>query len=198
MGPEQVLPLRVRVDLGVMAMKVYSTFLRDPGLEPYYLLQFSDIIRIITRGEITSFLKGHNSCYLITTFSPMYLFSLVYLFNGISTDYDLSNAEIWFISKYLSEIITIFSMFQSIFLKLHFYLSTHYYDMNYFNLIQRISIQLIGWVLWQINHCGLFNAESSLYIYIKYIWFGLVGFYGKSTIVGYLMPNPLYTYILNI
>ena len=25
-----------------------------------------------------------------------------------------------------------------------------------------------------------------------------VGFYGISTIVGYLMPNPLYTYILNI
>ena len=29
-------------------------------------------------------------------------------------------------------------------------------------------------------------------------WFGWVGFYGISTIVGYLMPNPLYTYILNI
>ena len=26
---------------------------------------------------------------------------------------------------------------------------------------------------------------------------GLVGFYGISTIVGYLMPNPLYTYTLN-
>ena len=55
-----------------------------------------------------------------------------------------------------------------------------------------------GWVLWQINHCRLFNAKSSLYIYIKYIRFVLVRFYGKSTIVGYLMPNPLYTYILNI
>ena len=54
------------------------------------------------------------------------------------------------------------------------------------------------WVLWHINHCWLFNAKSSLYIYIKYIWFGLFGFYGISTIVGYLMPNPLYTYILNI
>ena len=30
------------------------------------------------------------------------------------------------------------------------------------------------------------------------IWFGLVGFYGISTIEGYLMPNPFYTYILNI
>ena len=44
----------------------------------------------------------------------------------------------------------------------------------------------------------LFNVKSSLYIYIKYIWFELVGFYGISTFVGYLMPNPLYTYILNI
>ena len=57
---------------------------------------------------------------------------------------------------------------------------------------------LFGWVLWHINHCRLFNAKSSLYIYIRYIEFGWVGFYGISTIVGYLMPNPLYTYILNI
>ena len=26
----------------------------------------------------------------------------------------------------------------------------------------------------------------------------MIWFYGISTIVGYLMPNPLYTYILNI
>ena len=55
-----------------------------------------------------------------------------------------------------------------------------------------------GLVLWHINHCRLFNAKSFLYIYIRDIWFGLIGFYGISTIVGYLMPNPLYTYILNI
>ena len=43
-------------------------------------------------------------------------------------------------------------------------------------------------------------TKPSLYIYIKYIWFGWVGlgFYGLLTIVGYSMPNPLYTYILNI
>ena len=34
--------------------------------------------------------------------------------------------------------------------------------------------------------------------YIKLIGFGLVGFYGISIIVGYLMPNPVYTYILNM
>ena len=86
----------------------------------------------------------------------------------------------------------------------------------------------VGSVLWPINPWGLFNAKSCSYIYIKYIgfglvwfygistivgylmpilfvhiyikyiWFGLVGFYGISILVGYLMPNPLYTYISNI
>ena len=55
-----------------------------------------------------------------------------------------------------------------------------------------------SWVLWHINHCWSFKAKSSLYIYIKYILFGLVGFYGMSTIVDYLMPNPFYTNILNM
>ena len=36
-------------------------------------------------------------------------------------------------------------------------------------------------------------SNPLLYIYIRYIWFGLFGFYGISAIVGYLMPNPLYT-----
>ena len=53
-------------------------------------------------------------------------------------------------------------------------------------------------VLWHINHYRLFNTKPSLYIYIKYIGFGLVGYYGMSTFVGYLMPNPFYTYILKI
>ena len=54
-----------------------------------------------------------------------------------------------------------------------------------------------GWVLWHINPCRLSNTKSSLYICIKYIWFGLVGSYGILTPVCYLMQNPLYTYILN-
>ena len=54
-----------------------------------------------------------------------------------------------------------------------------------------------GWVLWFMNHCRLFNAKSSLYKYNKYIRFGLFWFDGISTIVGYLMPNPLYTDIIN-
>ena len=55
-----------------------------------------------------------------------------------------------------------------------------------------------GLVLWHINHCRLFNAKFSLYIYIKNILFGWLGFYDISAIVGYLMPNSLYTYILKI
>ena len=55
-----------------------------------------------------------------------------------------------------------------------------------------------GWVLWHINPIGLFNAKCSLYIYIKYIGFCFIGFYGISTIVGYLMPDPLNTHILDI
>ena len=41
-----------------------------------------------------------------------------------------------------------------------------------------------GLVLWHINYCRLSNAKSSLYIYIRYILFGWVGFYGISAIVG--------------
>ena len=40
-------------------------------------------------------------------------------------------------------------------------------------------------------YCELRFAESLLH-------FPLVGFYGISSIVGYSMPNPLYTYISNI
>ena len=54
-----------------------------------------------------------------------------------------------------------------------------------------------GWVLWHINQCRLFNAKSFLYIYIKYIGFGLVGFHGISAIVGYLIQIHFYKYILN-
>ena len=43
MGPKQVLPLLIRVDLGVMAIKGYSTLPRSQELEPYYQMQFSVI-----------------------------------------------------------------------------------------------------------------------------------------------------------
>ena len=51
---------------------------------------------------------------------------------------------------------------------------------------------------------GLVYLEKNFHYSWKYIYStplvqaGLVGFYGISTIEGYLMPYPLYTYILNI
>ena len=53
-------------------------------------------------------------------------------------------------------------------------------------------------VSWHITTFRLLNAKSSLYTYIEYIRLGLVRFYGMATIVGYLIPDLLYTYILNI
>ena len=69
---------------------------------------------------------------------------------------------------------------------------------SFYMYIKYVWFGLVGWFLWYINYCWLFNAKSSLYIYIKYTEFGLVEFCGISTIVGYLMPDPLNTYILNI
>ena len=66
------------------------------------------------------------------------------------------------------------------------------------NLIFNKRFVWFGWVLWHINHSRLFNAKSSLYIYIKYIEFGLFCFYGISTIVSYLMPYTLYIYIYDL
>ena len=43
--------------------------------------------------------------------------------------------------------------------------------------------------------CEKNKSHTKLFVFDK---FGLIRFYGISTIVGYLMPNPLYTYILNI
>ena len=54
------------------------------------------------------------------------------------------------------------------------------------------------------NEDSLLRYKSYIYIYIYVcvcvcvcvclVWFGLVWSYGTSTIVGYLMPNPFYTY----
>ena len=67
------------------------------------------------------------------------------------------------------------------------------------NPLNKLDINDLVWLYFvAINHCRLFNVKSSLYVYIRYKWFDLVVFYDISTIVGYLMPNPLYTYILDI
>ena len=61
-----------------------------------------------------------------------------------------------------------------------------------------VFLIVIDLILWHINHCRLFNVKSCLYMYIWYIWFCLVGVYGISTIVGYLISNPVYTCIFDI
>ena len=40
--------------------------------------------------------------------------------------------------------------------------------------------------------------QKPVYTHVEYIQFGYVCFYGISTIVGNLIPNPPYTFILNI
>ncbi len=39
----------------------------------------------------------------------------------------------------------------------------------YTNILNIYDLFWFGLVLWQINHCRLFTAKSSLYKYIKYI-----------------------------
>ena len=69
-----------------------------------------------------------------------------------------------------------------------------------------------GCILWHINICWLFNAKSSLYIFFPHTTCestcdtltSSAAKQGDNTVsvaqgfVGYLMPNPLYIYILNI
>ena len=55
---------------------------------------------------------------------------------------------------------------------------------------------------WLVGFYGILTLASylmpnPLYTYILNIS-GLVWFYGISTIVGYLIPNPFYTYLSNI
>ena len=69
------------------------------------------------------------------------------------------------------------------------------------------------YVLTRIQQQSLRNhrANSCLHVFVEHyhcsvslgeahasIWFGSVWFYGISTIVGYLMQNAYYEYILNI
>ena len=63
----------------------------------------------------------------------------------------------------------------------------HYFTMN---LLIKISMLIIS----SMDQVDL-NKEVKLEFMV---WFGLFGFYGISTIIGYSMPNPLYTYILSI
>ena len=43
MGPKQILTCRIRVDLGVIATKRYSTLPKAPEIKPYKSIQISAI-----------------------------------------------------------------------------------------------------------------------------------------------------------
>ena len=42
------------------------------------------------------------------------------------------------------------------------------------------------------------NLQLNFFWKLIQLWFSLVWFYGISTIIGYLMPNPVFTYIFSI
>ena len=66
--------------------------------------------------------------------------------------------------------------------------------------IQNIKdTRYLGWVwFYGISTIAGYLIPNPLYTYIKYICFGLARLYGISTFAGYLMPNPLNTNISNI
>ena len=64
------------------------------------------------------------------------------------------------------------------------------------------KVNLIAWLEFElayfratVKHFRRYVTETSPSLLV---WFGLIGLYGLLIIVGYLMTNPLYTYILNI
>ena len=53
-------------------------------------------------------------------------------------------------------------------------------------------------VVWHINHCWLFNARSSLYIYIKYMsckLFFLLTFLNDPELISCTLLDAFYLYI---
>ena len=51
-GPKQAISIWLREELGVMALKGYSTFPKDPELEPQHQMQFSVIPRTLVGGVL--------------------------------------------------------------------------------------------------------------------------------------------------
>ena len=60
MEQQQILPLQVKADLGVMVMKGYTKLPRAPELETLHQMQFSVI-------PSTPFWRGYSQCILSPT-----------------------------------------------------------------------------------------------------------------------------------
>ena len=61
-------------------------------------------------------------------------------------------------------------------------------------LTNRFDLIGFHWVSWHINHYRLFNAKSSLCIYIKFTGFGLVRFYSKPNHCRLFNTKSFYKY----
>ena len=65
MRPEQILPIRVRGDLRIIAMKEYSIFPKALVLDPHHLMLFSIITRILVEevcpsAEVVGVFSSHS------------------------------------------------------------------------------------------------------------------------------------------
>ena len=67
MGPKQGMPMWVRVDLGIIAMKEYSTFCKAPELEPCHQIQF----RVISRRFVGGGGGSNPSAEILSAYSPV-------------------------------------------------------------------------------------------------------------------------------
>ena len=68
-------------------------------------------------------------------------------------------------------------------------------------LYSKLSFSKVG-LLTFVNRAPKIRIFSAFFCVIWWcisiVWFGLIWFYGISTILGYLMRNPVCTFILNI
>ena len=204
------------VDSQIITEHHFHPIVHTPWL--FFLAHFNLLFLHFTSGLHLVFLCKFNFIQLISNslvrniYSPVssHLFIEHFLFlRDILTFLSWYFDIFWGSTRMFSSLTTLFLLYLYLILNTAnleqstYFITLHNKLPSWMNFsIQFIELTVLllepGWVLWHINHCRLFNAKSSLYIYIKYIWFGLVGFYGISTIVGYLMTNPLYTYILKI
>ena len=174
MTPEQVQPIRVIMDLEVKALKGYSKFLRSLELESGHQMQFNIMPRIpLPHTFLKKLLQITHAKWSKSEFNfTMNMWNINeninnYFYHQTFT-LDPSKFENL---KYLIRIL------KSIWLCKNICIREKY--LRLLRLITRRQLNIINnWVLWHINPCMLSNAKFSLYIYIKYVWFGLVGFYG--------------------
>ena len=81
--------------------------------------------------------------------------------------------------------------------------STQLNGFNYGYLIQIILFKInhlfVNWLQALLSTIIILFNTTNLFSQIQIVpSIALVGFYGISTIVGYLMPNSFYTYVLNM